>query len=161
MSTTILLAVDATHYAPEATELAGELSQGTGGQVIVVHVHEFATGRFGRLQVDCLEGAAEGLLPQIAAQLAAAGVTAESEIRETHVGHIARAIATAADEHDARVIVVGSSHHTDLPHLPLGSVSHRLLHLARRPVLIVPRGSAARAASAPAAASAVGEPVAG
>ena len=39
---------------------------------------------------------------------------------------------------DARIIVLGSSSRTDLPHLPFGSVSHRLLHLARRPVLIVP-----------------------
>jgi hypothetical protein len=30
-----------------------------------------------------------------------------------------------------------------MPHLPLGSVSNRLLHLARRPVLIVPRQAAA------------------
>jgi nucleotide-binding universal stress UspA family protein len=163
MSTTILLAVDVQHYAPEATELARELSQGTAGQVIALHVHEFATGRFGRLQVDCLDGQAEQLLPEITAQLAAAGVTARSEIRETRFGHVARAIATAAGEHDARLIVVGSSHHTGLPHLPLGSVSHRLLHLAQRPVLVVPRGpagSAVPAPPAPAAASA-GEPVAG
>ena len=26
-----------------------------------------------------------------------------------------------------------------MPHLPFGSVSHRLMHLAARPVLIVPR----------------------
>ena len=34
--------------------------------------------------------------------------------------------------------MLGSSSRTDLPHVPFGSVSHRLLHLARRPVLIVP-----------------------
>jgi nucleotide-binding universal stress UspA family protein len=37
------------------------------------------------------------------------------------------------------MIVLGSSNRTDLPHIPFGSVPHRLLHLARRPVLIVPR----------------------
>lgn len=46
---------------------------------------------------------------------------------------------TAADEHDARIIVLGSSGHTDMPLMPFGSVSHRLLHMARRPVLIVPK----------------------
>ena len=35
--------------------------------------------------------------------------------------------------------MLGSSGRTDLPHLPFGSVSHRLLHIARRPVLIVPK----------------------
>jgi hypothetical protein len=42
VSTTILLAVDVQHYAPEATGLARELSQDAGGKVIVLHVHEFA-----------------------------------------------------------------------------------------------------------------------
>jgi nucleotide-binding universal stress UspA family protein len=55
---------------------------------------------------------------------------------------VARAILAAADEHEARIIVLGSSGRTDLPHLPFGSVSTRLLHLARRPVLIVPKQAA-------------------
>jgi len=161
MSKTVLLAVDAQHYAPEATEFARELAQDASGQVVVLHVHEFATGRFGRMQVDCLEGAAEQLLPEIISELRAAGVTADSEIRETHVGHVARAILEAADQHDAWVIVIGAAGHTDLPHIPLGGVSHRLLHLSRRPVLIVPRHAPVAAAAPRPAAAETARPVAG
>jgi nucleotide-binding universal stress UspA family protein len=57
----------------------------------------------------------------------------------SEAGHIAGKILATADEYDARMIVVGSRSRTDLPHLAFGSVSHRLLHLARRPVLVVPR----------------------
>jgi hypothetical protein len=70
--------------------------------------------------------------------LQAAGVSAEGEIREAHYGHVAAAILKAAQDHDARIIVLGSSSRTDLPRMPLGSVSTRLLHMATRPVLIVP-----------------------
>jgi hypothetical protein len=35
--------------------------------------------------------------------------------------------------------VLGSSSRTDVPHLPFGSVSNRVLHLAKRPVLITPK----------------------
>lgn len=44
--------------------------------------------------------------------------------------------------HDARLVVLGSSSRTDLPRVPLGSVASRLLHMATRPVLIVPRTDA-------------------
>jgi nucleotide-binding universal stress UspA family protein len=68
-----------------------------------------------------------------------AGVSAEGDIRETHVGHIASAILRAAGDHDARLVVLGSSSRTDLPRTLLGSVASRLLHMSTRPVLIVPR----------------------
>jgi nucleotide-binding universal stress UspA family protein len=138
MKKTILLAVDAKHYVSAATDFTRDLSRDTGDRVIVLHVHEFAVGRFGRLQVDCPEGEGERLVTEIVAALKSAGVTAEAEIRETVLGHIARAVLQAADRHDARVVVLGSSGRTDLPHIPFGSVSHRLLHWATRPVLIVP-----------------------
>jgi len=139
---TILLGVDALHYAPEATEMTRELGQATGDKIVVVHVHEFAVGRFGRLQVDCAEGDAEQLVTDIKASLTRSGVDAEAEIRETHVGRVAKAILEAADEHAARLIVLGSSHGTDLPHMPIGSVALRVLHHSHRPVLVVPRGTA-------------------
>ena len=44
----------------------------------------------------------------------------------------------------ARALVLGSSSRTDLPLLPFGSVSNRLLHLTRRPVLIVAQAGRAR-----------------
>jgi nucleotide-binding universal stress UspA family protein len=147
MSKVILLAVDARHYAPESVVQARELAGDTGDKIIVLHVHEFAIGRFGRLQVDCPEGEADRLVTEILADLRNAGVAADAEIRETQLGHIARVILEAADEHNARVIVLGSSGRTDLPFLPFGSVSNRLLHLARRPVMVVPGRLAAEKAT--------------
>lgn len=139
MKKTILLAVDAKHHVPAATELTRELCRDTDDKVIVLHVHEFAVGRFGRLQVDCPEGEGERLVTEIAADLRSSGIPAEAIVGEARIGHIATAILDSAEEHDARIVVLGSSGRSDMPHLPFGSVSHRLLHLARRPVLIVPR----------------------
>ena len=144
MSKTILLAVDAASHDPArhvraAADMTRDLSRDSGDHVIVLHVHEFATGRFGRIRVDCGDGEGEGVVSTIVADLRAAGVSAEGEIRETNLGHIARAILHAAQDHDARLVVLGSSSRTDLPRLLLGSVASRLLHMATRPVLIVPR----------------------
>jgi nucleotide-binding universal stress UspA family protein len=145
---TILVGVDAAHYGPEATELARELGQATGDKIVVMHVHEIAVGRFGRLKVDCLDGEGEQLVSDITTGLIQSGAEAEAEIREAVVGHVAKVILQAADEHDARFIVLGSSHSTDLPHLPVGSIALRVLHHSRRPVMVVPRGRAAASAKA-------------
>lgn len=135
----ILLTVDVMHYAPEATEMARELRHGPEDKIIILHVHEFAIGRFGRLQVDCPEGEAERLVARIRTSLTEAGAAADAEIRDAHVGQVARTIIEAADEHDVRIIVLGSAKSTDLPHVPVGSVSFKVLHLAKRPVMVVPR----------------------
>jgi len=144
MSKNILLAVDAASHDPlshvvAAAEMARDLSRDSGDHVIVLHVHEFATGRFGRIRVDCGEGEGEGVVEKIVADLKAAGVSVEGEIREANFGHIAAAIVHAAKDHDVRMVVLGSSSRTDLPRILLGSVANRLLHMATRPVLIVPR----------------------
>ena len=142
MSKTILLAVDTTSHTSAAADLAGELARGTGDSVVVLHMHEFAVGRFGRIQVDCGEGEGERVASEIADRLTAAGIAATADIRKTGVGHIARAICAAADELDARMIVLGSSSAHDVPRLPFGSVALRLLHQSTRPVLLVPKAAA-------------------
>ena len=43
-----------------------------------------------------------------------------------------------ADEHDARLVVVGSYAESPLRGAVLGSTPHKLLHLSKRPVLAVP-----------------------
>ena len=65
MSSTILLATDARHDVAEPIELARELCQGTQGRVLVLHIHEFSVGRYGRVQLCCLEDQAEDILPRI------------------------------------------------------------------------------------------------
>jgi nucleotide-binding universal stress UspA family protein len=144
MSKNIVLAVDAASHDPvrhvtAAVEMTRDLSRDSGDHVVVLHVHEFATGRFGRIRVDCGDGEGEAVVEKVVAELQAAGVSAEGEIREARLGHIAAAILHAAHDHDARLVVLGSHSRTDLPRIPLGSVASRLLHTAGRPVLIVPR----------------------
>ena len=135
---TVLLAVDVQHYAPEAAEMTRDLCHRTGDSVLVLHVHEYAIGRFGKLRVCCLDDQAEQQLPKITAALRDAGITAGHEIHETMMGSVAQAVVEVADQRDARMIILGSRYRTDLPHFTVGSVSHKLLHLATRPVLVVP-----------------------
>jgi nucleotide-binding universal stress UspA family protein len=163
MSKNIVLAVDAAsgdaaRHVGAAADMTGELCRGIGDHVIVLHVHEFAHGRFGRMQVDCYDGAGEQVVEEIVSGLQAAGVSAEGEIREANYGHIAAAILKVAAERDARLVVLGSSSRTDLPRIALGSVANRLLHMATRPVLLVPRtDTPTPATSSPEAAAATGE----
>ena len=147
MNRTILLAVDAPRHsrpgaAMEHVNAAAketlQLSRETGDRVLVLHVHEFAYGRFGRMQVDCADGEGKRSSSRSCPTYGRPESPPSQRIRTTDFGHIARAILDTAHECDARIVVLGSSSRTDLPYLPFGSVSTRLLHLARRPVLIVP-----------------------
>jgi nucleotide-binding universal stress UspA family protein len=153
MTKTIVLAVDVASDLPArnvaaAVEVTRELAHDTGDRVVVLHVHEFAVGRFGRIQVDCHDGDGEKLVADIVADLKKSGVDTEGAVRDAAYGHLASGILTVVDEYDPRVLVLGARSRTDLPLLPFGSVSHRLLHLAKRPVLIVPRHADTAGASA-------------
>jgi nucleotide-binding universal stress UspA family protein len=50
----------------------------------------------------------------------------------------AQALADLAARHDARMIVVGTYGESPIKGAILGSTPHKLLHLAERPVLVVP-----------------------
>ena len=144
MSKNILLAVDTAAHDPArhvvaAADMTRDLARDSGDHVIVLHVHEFAVGRFGRIRIDCADEEGEGVVEKIVSDLWEAGISADGEIIETNTGHVAAAILAAAKRHDVRLVVLGSSSRTDLPRMPLGSVAARLLLMATRPVLIVPR----------------------
>ena len=74
MKKTIVLAVDTSSHVSAAAAMTRELARDSGDNVIVLHVHEFATGRWGRMQVDCHEGAGEGVVSEIVADLKATGI---------------------------------------------------------------------------------------
>jgi nucleotide-binding universal stress UspA family protein len=142
MSKTIVLAVDTarrelSEHVAAAVQMTKDVAH-ADDRVIVLHVHEFAVGRFGRVQVDCADGQGESLVASIVEDLGKSGLSAEGVIKEADYAHVARAILTTADRYQARLLVLGSSSRTDLPWVPFGSVASRLLHIASVPVLIVP-----------------------
>jgi nucleotide-binding universal stress UspA family protein len=64
-------------------------------------------------------------------------VSVKLELVRTLAGRAAPIIVATAREHDAGAIVMGSHGRGDLTALLLGSVTHKVIHLADRPVLIV------------------------
>jgi len=139
MTNTILLAVDDSGHSQRAADVSEQLAKLTKYKVVVIHVHELAVGRWGSMRVD--DNTGDAFAEAIVKGLTGAGIEASIETRDTHYGQVAQALSAAADDLDADMIVVGSRGRSNVASLTLGSVSHKLLHLARRPVLVVPPAS--------------------
>ena len=136
MTSTILLAVDDSAHSQRAAEVSQGLAQLTKYKVVVIHVHELATGRWGSMRVD--DNTGDAFAETVVKGLQGAGIDARFETRDAHYGQVAQTLSVAAEDLDADMIVVGSRGRSNVASLTLGSVSHKLLHLARRPVLVVP-----------------------
>jgi nucleotide-binding universal stress UspA family protein len=67
------------------------------------------------------------------AQAAGVATTSELTFERSH-----QALLNAAAKNDARLIVVGSHGESPIKGALLGSTAHKLLHMADRPVLVVP-----------------------
>jgi nucleotide-binding universal stress UspA family protein len=84
-----------------------------------------------------IEELGEKVLGRAREQAAEAG----AEIREELVPKRAvEALIEVGDEHDARMIIVGTFGEATLKGIILGSNTNKLLHLTDRPVLVVPAG---------------------
>jgi len=134
---TILLAVDGSPHAERAAELARRLA-GDGDEVVVLHVVETMPVRGGpavELDLD-LDRKGVQAAKRYGKQLELAGMTVKVELVRAFPGEVARHIVEAAQQHQAGVVVVGSHGRGDLTALLLGSVAHKVIHLADRPVLV-------------------------
>ena len=83
---------------------------------------------------DAIREHGRGVLEEARSIGREAGVEIELVLRELSP---AEALIAVADEHDARMIVVGSHGERPLKSALVGSTPTRLLHLAERPVLVV------------------------
>ena len=143
MFRTIVWATDGSPSADRAMPVVRELASKSGSTVIVMHNVEVMVGRAGGYPVHADEEDLRAKIDRQAKELADAGVTVKEEVVSGGTFGPAHVIAEAAERLGADLIVTGTSGHTPVVGLLLGSVVQRLLHIAPCPVLAVPAGPGA------------------
>jgi nucleotide-binding universal stress UspA family protein len=130
----ILFAVDPYDECRRGIPLVTDMGKAFGAEVVVFHVRERVVNRGGSYEMD--EPEQVRVAEDIATTLKESGVDARSEtIMAT--GHVAEHILDFADTVDADLIAMGTRGLADFAGFLMGSVAHKVLHVAKKPVLIV------------------------
>jgi nucleotide-binding universal stress UspA family protein len=141
MSRPILAGYDPETADRAPVEFAAAAARFTGAPLIVCAVsgrHDAATG-----EIDHdLGGDASGALARIEQELETEGIAVE--YRELSGTSAAGALHRAAEEHDAGLLVVGSTRRGTVGRVLPGSTADRLMHGAPCPIAVVPAGWAGR-----------------
>jgi nucleotide-binding universal stress UspA family protein len=142
---TIVVGVDGSVAAKRASEVGLGLAASLGAQVVFVHYSPLAVTLFeedpenGPSQQRLEE--ADPVLREAAGAARARGVPAELILQdERGTGVIAADLAGMADGLDAEMTVVGNRGRSEVADVVLGSVSHQLLRMSTRPVVVVHAG---------------------
>ncbi len=137
MFNTIVLALDGSDGAKKAIPVAAELAEKEKAKIVIAHVTEYMAAKGGELpRID--EDRIRAEIDEQAKQLNDRGIETEVELADTVLGGPAPAIVEIADRTGGDLIVTGTRGHSSLAGMALGGVTHRLLHIAKRPTLAVP-----------------------
>jgi nucleotide-binding universal stress UspA family protein len=137
----ILLSVDGSPDSGKALLLTRDLARIHGSRVLVVHGRDVplmapsgqpAPPMMERWETD---DDAQKVVDGAVSELQAVGVTAAGEVLPGQ-GRIGEKILQAADALDADLIVLGSRGMSRVEEVMIGSVSHKIVHLAKCPVLL-------------------------
>ena len=139
----IIWATDGSSGAEQALPFAKGLAQAHGARLIVVHINEIALGRAAGPVIFNEDEVQAAILKQVE-DLKQEGLDATLQLADVAAGGAAHVIAEIADKEGADLIVAGTRGYVGLV---LGSVTHRLLHIAHCPVLVVPTALARASAS--------------
>lgn len=151
MFTSIVWATDGSEHADHAFAVACGLAREGGARLHAVHIVEKVAVQWAAGENVYLNEAE--LKAKVKGQVRAAredGLDVTLRMPGAPSAELARQLAEVADEVHADVIVIGTRGRSTLAAAVVGSVTHRLLHHARCPVLAVPlrqegRGSADQA----------------
>lgn len=134
----ILVGVDGSDASAEAAATAGRLAADLDAKVTAVYVRQLPTTvpplRAGIYLDSYWEELERLAVEQAAAAIDPTGTPWRFEMR---TGDPAVQLELSADEHGADLVAVGARGHSLGHRLLLGSVSTRLVHHARRPVLVI------------------------
>lgn len=140
----IVWATDGSENADLALEHVKRIASEAGtSRVVAVHVKEMAIGRSAGYPVRVDEQEIEEKVRGQVEELKGSGIEGELQVAPAVAGGAAHALADVAREAGADVIVVGTRGQGPIAGLLLGSVTHRLLHVATCPVLAIPPGERA------------------
>jgi nucleotide-binding universal stress UspA family protein len=133
----LLVAVDHSKATERVLAAARDLASLSHGEVWVLHLREREVmPRTGLIDTESSDEA-QTQVDAAVGELAQAGIKAHGVVRSTVYGYAAREIVEDAKSLDVGVIIMGSRGRGDLAGLLLGSTTHKVIHLADRPVLVV------------------------
>jgi len=136
--TRILLPVDGSAFSDAAADMAIDIANENNTSVVLLHVRRPVPTGIGQPNADdlleYLTKGAEAVMGHYRDKLTSAKVDFLDLIIG---GDVAEVIANVADVEKCDFIVIGSKGKSDLEGLFLGSVTHRVLHTANCPVLVV------------------------
>jgi nucleotide-binding universal stress UspA family protein len=133
----ILVATDSSEPSERAVEFAAGLAKDHGSEIIVLHAVPREVSRGGASDLEDPDSA-RNLVDEIVRGLKDRGLNARGEIVRVLEGHMARGIVESAATADADATIMGTRGRSDFGGLFLGSVTHRVLHLSEKPVIVVP-----------------------
>jgi len=134
---TIVVGYDSSDCGKQALDRAVEIARSLGDQVVVVFGYAPPGIWGGEIaeHEEAIEELGEKLTAEARERAAAQGIEVEVAMVPKRG---AEALIEVADQREARMIVVGSYGEAPLKGALLGSTPNRLLHIADRPVLVVP-----------------------
>ena len=139
MFKSIVLALDGSEGAKRGIPIAVELAKEGKGKIVIAHVEERMATK-GRAPLEADEDEIQADLRAMVKDFAAEGIEASLEMGDVMAGGAgtAHAIADIAERSKADLIVTGTRGHSPVAGLLVGSVTQRLLHIAKQPILVVP-----------------------
>ena len=137
----ILVGVDGSDPAQRAARKAFSLAQRLGDSVTLVHVlppppvfsEPAVVLNIAELEQRVYESG-KTLLTQVAAEGRGLGLKVDEQLLS---GPAAEVLAQVAQADDVELVIVGSRGRTLVGSMLLGGTSHRLVHICKKPVLIV------------------------
>lgn len=141
MFTTVVIGHDGSAGGRSAVAFARTLArrQWSRPRLVVIHIDQLVPGRGGAQHAELLEGELQEQVRTDVADLEADGFDAELHVKQVVRNGPASAIAAAAGEVSADLIVVGADGSGSLRGLLHPSTVHRLVQVAPCPVLVTRR----------------------
>ena len=139
MFKSIVLALDGSETAKRGIPIAVELAKAGKAKIVIAHVEERMATK-GRAPLHTNEEEIQTDLEALVKDLEADGIDATIEMGDVMAGgsRVAHAIADIAEKANGDLIVTGTRGHSPIEGLLVGSVTQRLLHIAKQPMLVVP-----------------------